>query len=411
MVSTHSILLSKPVTNAIHTTILLPASKSESNRALIINALTGNQCVLHNLSEARDTQTMQRLLGSTEQTLDVIDAGTTMRFLTAYIAATNQNKILTGTPRMCERPISLLVDALRKLGANIEYLKNEGFPPIYIKGINLSGENEIEIRGDVSSQYISALLMVAPVLPNGLVLSLTGNIGSRPYIEMTRKQMEHFGIHTRWEKNRIIVEKQQYTPAAFAVESDWSAASYWYSIVAIAPEAEIELEGLKRDSLQGDSAIVSIMEKLGVQSIFTEKGVRLTKSAIEKSAVVDFTHCPDLAQTVAVICAATNIHLTLTGVESLKIKETDRIKALQQELIKFGAILQETAAGVYEVKKTAVTPATSPVEVETYDDHRMAMAFAPLALQQNIHIHHPQVVVKSYPRFWDDLKKAGFGIE
>lgn len=410
MVATPSILVSKP-SGTINTNILLPASKSESNRALIINALTGNTCTLHNLSEARDTQTMQRLLTSAEQTLDVIDAGTTMRFLTAYVAATNQDKILTGTPRMCQRPISLLVDALRKLGARIDYLKNEGFPPIHIKGIDYSGENKVEIRGDVSSQYISALLMVAPVLPNGLVLTLTGPIGSRPYIEMTRKQMAHFGIRTRWEENKIIVEKQSYTPAAFAVESDWSAASYWYSIVAIAPEAEVELEGLKKDSLQGDSAIVSIMEKLGVQSGFTEKGVKLTKSASQKRAEIDFTHCPDLAQTVAVVCAAKNIHLTLRGIESLKIKETDRIKALQQELIKFGASLNETSAGVYEINPATTWQKQQLVEIETYEDHRMAMAFAPLALLQNIRIHHPQVVVKSYPRFWDDLKKAGFNVE
>jgi 3-phosphoshikimate 1-carboxyvinyltransferase len=245
-----------------------------------------------------------------------------------------------------------------------------------------------------------------------LELTLTGTIGSKPYIEMTRKQMAHFGIRTRWEGNQIIVAKQAYRPATFAVESDWSAASYWYSIAAIAPEATVELEGLKKDSLQGDSAIVSIMEKLGVQSAFTDKGVRLTQSAAQESAAVDFTHCPDLAQTVAVIATAKDIHLTLTGIESLKIKETDRVKALQQELIKFGAVLQETATGVYEVKKTAAAPPQQqPVEVETYDDHRMAMAFAPLALLQNIRIHHPQVVVKSYPRFWDDLKKAGFGVD
>jgi 3-phosphoshikimate 1-carboxyvinyltransferase len=411
MTHTQSLLVHKPATGTIEASVLLPASKSESNRALIIDALTGHQCTLNNLSEARDTQTMQRLLHSQEQTLDVIDAGTTMRFLTAFVAVTNQNKILTGTPRMCERPISILVDALRTLGAKITYLNKEGFPPIQIKGLSYTGINELSIRGDVSSQYISALLMTAPALPDGLTLKLTGHIGSRPYIQMTLKQMEHFGIQTQWKENIISIPTQTYTPATFWVESDWSAASYWYSIAALANEAKIELRGLKQHSLQGDSTIASIMEQLGVQSAFVEGGVQLTKSRPSDKVSVDFTHCPDLAQTVAVMCAARNIHLTLTGIESLKIKETDRVKALQQELIKFGATLRATGKEVYEVIRTADrTSAMQPVVVETYDDHRMAMAFAPLALLQNIRILHPQVVVKSYPRFWQDLKQAGFGI-
>ncbi|QHT70082.1 3-phosphoshikimate 1-carboxyvinyltransferase [Rhodocytophaga rosea] len=411
MIDLQHITLHKPV-SAIQASILLPASKSESNRALIIDALSGYKCTLHNLSEARDTQTMQRLLHSAEQTLDVIDAGTTMRFLTAYIAATNQDKILTGTARMCERPISILVDALQKLGAEITYLKNEGFPPIHIKGIRPSGVHQIEIRGDVSSQYISALLMIAPVLPQGLTLILTGNIGSRPYIEMTIKQMANFGIDVSWEGNTILVKKQTYQPATFWVESDWSGASYWYSIAALAPQADIELKGLKKDSLQGDSAISGIMKNLGVHTTNVEGGVRLTKTPSQKRVAVDFTHCPDLAQTVAVLCAANHIHLTLTGIESLKIKETDRVKALQQELSKFGATLQEVKPETYELTRTADWQQPEyPIEIDTYDDHRMAMAFAPLALLYPIIIQHPKVVVKSYPRFWDDLKKAGFSIQ
>lgn len=411
MIDLPHITIHKPA-DALKTSILLPASKSESNRALIINALTGNRCTLHNLSEARDTQTMQRLLHSQEQTLDVIDAGTTMRFLTAYIAATNQDKILTGTPRMCERPISILVDALKKLGANISYLKNEGFPPIQLKGIQPSGINQLEIRGDISSQYISALLMIAPVLPDGLILTLTGAVGSRPYIEMTIKQMAHFGIEVSWVGDTISVKKQPYQPATFWVESDWSGASYWYSIAALAPQAEIQLRGLKKDSLQGDSAIARIMEDIGVHTTYVDGGVQLTKTAAQKNLQVDFTHCPDLAQTVAVVCAAKNIHLTLTGIESLKIKETDRVKALQQELSKFGAGLQEVKNGVYELTQTGTwKQPTEAVEIETYDDHRMAMAFAPLALLQPIVIQHPKVVVKSYPRFWDDLIKAGFVVK
>ncbi len=408
--SDSSLFLSKPTKPSIHTRIALNSSKSESNRALIINALAKNLGTLHNLSEARDTRTMLRLLQSTDQTLDVIDAGTTMRFLTAYVAATNQDKIMTGTARMCERPIALLVDALRKLGAHIEYLEKEGFPPIHIKGLTPNGVNEISIRGDVSSQYISALLMIAPTLPTGLTLELTGNIGSRPYIEMTLGQMEQFGIQYTWQGNRISILPQEYQATEYQVESDWSGASYWYSIVALAPEAEIELLRLKPNSLQGDSRIVSITAQMGVRSEFTENGVRLTKIPYLVEAEVDFTDCPDLAQTVAVLCAAKGISLTLTGIESLKIKETDRIAALQQELAKFGAKLVETSSQVYKLSPITKFP-TNPVTIDTYDDHRMAMAFAPLALLQDITIRHPEVVVKSYPSYWEDLKKAGFVVK
>jgi 3-phosphoshikimate 1-carboxyvinyltransferase len=387
----------------------LPASKSESNRALIINALAGNRAILHNISEARDTHTMQRLLASSEQTLDVIDAGTTMRFLTAYVAATNGNKILTGTPRMCERPIALLVDALRTLGADIEYLGQEGFPPVHVKGMNFNGNDRVSVRGDVSSQYISALLMIAPLLPNGLQLELNGPVGSRPYIQMTLEQMHYFGAQTEWHNNIIRVAPKPYEPTTYAVESDWSGASYWYSIVALADDAEVELLGLKAQSLQGDSRIVQIMEPLGVHSTFTERGVLLTKSPRKSEGQVDFTDCPDLAQTVAVCCAVQGINLTLTGIESLKIKETDRIAALQMELAKFGGRLKEVRPLVY-----SVTPAHArtdgPVGIETYDDHRMAMAFAPLALRTDLIIQNPEVVVKSYPRYWEDLQKAGFRI-
>jgi 3-phosphoshikimate 1-carboxyvinyltransferase len=253
--------------------------------------------------------------------------------------------------------------------------------------------------------------MIAPALPDGLKLKLTGHIGSKPYIQMTLSQMEHFGIHSQWIEDTISIPEQRYTPATFWVESDWSAASYWYSIAALADTASIELIGLKKNSLQGDSTIAAIMEQLGVHSTFVEGGVRLTKSASSNKVSVDFTHCPDLAQTVAVICAAKNIHLTLTGIESLKIKETDRIKALQQELLKFGASLQETSKEVYEVTPIHDWQTTEqPIVIETYDDHRMAMAFAPLALFQTIRILHPQVVVKSYPRFWENLQQVGFTI-
>ena len=397
-------------------TIPLASSKSESNRALILDALTSFRCDLQNLSTARDTQTMIRLLKSDDRTADVLDAGTTMRFLTAYFAVTGQQKIMTGTPRMCERPIGILVDALRTLGADITYLKNDGYPPLQLNGFTYSDTNHVAIRGDVSSQYISALLMIAPKLPNGLVLHLTGAIGSRPYIEMTIEQMRYFGadVTTDWDIPTITVAPKPYTPKPYAVESDWSGASYWYSVAALATDkqTEIELLGLKPKSLQGDSAIVAIMRSMGVVSTFTDRGVTLTKGPTEPTLVWDFTDCPDLAQTVAVCAAMTGTVLTLTGIESLKIKETDRVLALQTELKKIGAELVEVEPNHrYEVRPlTAVHQASASADqiasIHTYDDHRMAMAFAPVAMQREIIIEEPRVVDKSYPSFWDDMARV-----
>lgn len=348
---------------------------------------------------------MQRLLHANEPVADVLDAGTTMRFLTAYYALTGTPKTMTGTPRMCERPIGLLVDALRELGANIRYLRQEGFPPIELNGFAYSGKKELQIRGDVSSQYISALAMLAPILPEGLTLHLTGAVGSRPYIEMTLQQMAQFGIKVEadWPTNTIRITPQPYQPTHYAVESDWSGASYWYSIVALADEAEVTLLGLKEHSLQGDSAIVEIMAQLGVKSTFTEEGVLLQKTEAATSLRWDFTDCPDLAQTVAVCCAMKEIPLTMTGVESLKIKETDRIFALQTELQKLGVALNETLpAQEYELHRTDPLPEHAAT-IHTYDDHRMALAFAPVAMRCPVIIEEPEVVVKSYPSYWDDL--------
>ena len=394
----------------VQATIPLASSKSESNRALIIDALTGFQCQLQNLSTARDTQTMIRLLKSDDQTADVLDAGTTMRFLTAYFAVTGKQKIMTGTPRMCERPIGILVDALRTLGADITYLKKDGYPPLQLNGFSASETNRICIRGDVSSQYISALLMIAPMLPNGLTLELTGAVGSRPYIEMTLEQMIYFGadVQADWEAKTITVGPKSYTPKPYAIESDWSGASYWYSVAALAKDetAEINLLGLKAKSLQGDSAIVDIMLPLGVESTFTDTGVRLTKRPAETSLAWDFTDCPDLAQTVAVCAAVKGVTLTLTGIESLKIKETDRVAALQAELQKIGAELIELEPNHrYEVHQLSDKP-NVPATIATYDDHRMAMAFAPVAMQEEIIIEEPGVVAKSYPSFWEDMARV-----
>lgn len=353
---------------------------------------------------------MIRLLKSTDPVADVLDAGTTMRFLTAYFAVTGQQKTMTGTPRMCERPIGILVNALRQLGADITYLKQEGYPPLQLNGFSAADTNRLSIRGDVSSQYISALLMIAPLLPNGLTLELTGAIGSRPYMEMTLEQMVYFGadVQADWNTKMITVAPKAYVPKAYAIESDWSGASYWYSVAALAKDetAEITLLGLKAKSLQGDSAIVDIMRALGVKSTFTESGVQLTKIPASTSLAWDFTDCPDLAQTVAVCAAMKGITLHLTGIESLKIKETDRVAALQAELQKIGAELIELETNQrYEVRQTSSKPKLAPT-IATYDDHRMAMAFAPVAMRQEIIIEEPGVVAKSYPSFWEDMARV-----
>ncbi|WP_221393373.1 3-phosphoshikimate 1-carboxyvinyltransferase [Dyadobacter sp. NIV53] len=399
-------ILVQPPQQPIRAEIRLVASKSECNRALIINALTGFQCELSNISEARDSQTMQRLLQSAEPVADVIDAGTTMRFLTAYFAVTNQKKRMTGTPRMCERPIGILVDALRILGADIQYENAEGYPPLLINGFSYSGQNELSMRGDVSSQYVSALLLIAPALPSGLTIKLNGEVGSRPYIEMTLNQMATFGIDYKadWKTNTLHVPPMKYQAAPYAIESDWSGASYWYSIVALADDAEVELLGLQKASLQGDSAIVEIMSHLGVDSVFTERGVLLKKIPAAASIGWDFANCPDLVQTVAVCCAIKKIPLSLTGIESLKIKETDRVLALQQELQKIGAELNEIETNhLYRVSNIENWSENETPSIHTYDDHRMAMAFAPVGMVRPIIIEEPDVVVKSYPGYWKDL--------
>lgn len=390
--------------------IQLPASKSESNRALIIAALCPEKTNLENLSEARDTQTMLRLLDANQKIMDVLDAGTTMRFLTAYFAVTGQGKVLTGTPRMQERPIGILVDALRSLGAQIEYQEQEGYPPHEITGAFEQKTNKLQIRGDVSSQYISALLMTAPAMPQGLELQLTGKIGSRPYIEMTMQLMERFGVKAHWHEDTILVPAgQSYKAGSYTIESDWSGASYWLSMVALAQEADISLLGLRPDSLQGDISILKIMEPVGVGHRWEEGRLQLFKQEAQAEIDVDFTHCPDLAQTVAVACAAKGIKGHFRGLESLRIKETDRIAALQEQLAKIGAGLEEGSEGEWVLLPSANMPA-GPVQIDTYDDHRMAMAFAPLATRLPLIIEEPSVVNKSYPRFWENLQQVGFAL-
>jgi 3-phosphoshikimate 1-carboxyvinyltransferase len=385
----------------------LPASKSISNRVLILNALSGDRSRLYNLSDANDTQLMLKLIGSEKKTIDVEDAGTTMRFLTAYFSATNQNKILTGTERMKERPIGILVDALRSLGADIEYLEKPGFPPLETKQFSGQKIAAMSIRGDVSSQFISALMMVAPTLPRGLTLMLEGKIGSRPYIEMTASLMELFGVKCKVLDKEINIPSQHYSPADFTVESDWSGGSYWYALSALAREASILLPRLSMNSLQGDSAIIKMMESLGVKSSMEGPLMKLTKTKNVAAFSWDFTHCPDLAQTVAVVCAAKGIEGNFTGLESLRIKETDRIAALQRELKKIGADLREQG-GKWQLIPSHDLPRKA--FFNTYKDHRMAMALAPLATLMDVDIEDPNVVRKSYPKFWDDLKNLGFQI-
>ncbi len=405
---TKSVTLSHP-TGILNGSIKLPASKSEANRVLIIAALAGGNSTIDNLSEANDTQLLQRLLKSDAETIDAEDAGTVMRFLTAYYAVTGQQKTLVGTERMCQRPIKVLVEALRELGASIDYLGEEGYPPLKINGFEGNGNNKLKVRSDISSQYISALLMVAPVLPDGLVLELEGKISSRPYIEMTLSLMKHFGAEATFEGNTITVPHQQYKAATFSVESDWSAASYWYSMVALAREADITLLGLREDSFQGDKAIVEIMDRLGVYTSFTKDGVQLTKKHCEKLVAFDFSNCPDLAQTIVALCAALGVTLEMTGVESLRIKETDRIQALQIEVLGMNTSLEEITTGVFRMKPGIINK--QQLCFRTYQDHRMAMAFSPIALLEPVQIQEPSVVRKSYPRFWENLEKTGFELK
>jgi len=386
----------------------LSSSKSISNRALLLNALSGNQSLVSNLSEARDTQLMKKLVGSSDKVIDVMDAGTTMRFLTAYFALTGKNKTLTGTDRMKQRPIGLLVDALRSLGASIEYLEKGGFPPIEIKGFASQKTAELQIPGDVSSQYISALMMVAPVLPQGLTIHLTGKVGSVPYIQMTAAIMLEFGISCEmdFEKQVIHIEPSSFLPGEVVVEADWSAISYWYGFTALSKEASITLPNVSAQSLQGDRVIVDIMKYLGVQSSFGNQSLILTKGPHESFLEWNFKDCPDLAQTVLPVCAAKGITGKFTGLESLRIKETDRIAALQNELAKIGATLTEPQPGQWILSPGKIP--TAPITINTYHDHRMAMGLAPWATLTDLKIEDPSVVNKSYPGFWEDMKTVGF---
>ena len=396
----------------IHTTIQLPSSKSISNRALIINALGNGTHHPENLSDCDDTRVMIRALNDDKETIDIMAAGTAMRFLTAYLSVTPGTRIITGTERMQQRPIQVLVNALRELGADIEYVANDGFPPLRITGRELR-KDTISLPGNVSSQYISALLMIAPVLTNGLTIRLTGDIISRPYINLTLQLMNDFGVRAEWtDDHRLKVEPQAYHSTPFYVESDWSAASYWYQIVALSKEAEVTLPELFKDSYQGDSQVAGIFRSLGVETIYKDKTVILKKNGKSVERLdYDFINQPDLAQTFVVTCALLNIPFRFSGLQSLKIKETDRMAALITEMRKLGYILHETDGSVLSWEGERCTTEEHPA-IDTYEDHRMAMAFAPTCLAlPEILINNPQVVSKSYPRYWEDLRQAGFIIK
>ena len=396
----------------IHTTIQLPSSKSISNRALIINALGNGTHHPENLSDCDDTRVMIRALNDDKETIDIMAAGTAMRFLTAYLSVTPGTRIITGTERMQQRPIQVLVNALRELGADIEYVANDGFPPLRITGRELR-KDTISLPGNVSSQYISALLMIAPVLTNGLTIRLTGDIISRPYINLTLQLMNDFGVRAEWtDDHRLKVEPQAYHSTPFYVESDWSAVSYWYQIVALSKEAEVTLPGLFKDSYQGDSQVAGIFRSLGVETIYKDKTVILKKNGKSVERLdYDFINQPDLAQTFVVTCALLNIPFRFSGLQSLKIKETDRMAALITEMRKLGYILHETDGSVLSWEGERCTTEEHPA-IDTYEDHRMAMAFAPTCLAlPEILINNPQVVSKSYPRYWEDLRQAGFIIK
>lgn len=396
---------------SIHAAIQLPASKSISNRALIINALAKGGFTPGNLSDCDDTNVMIKALNSQEETIDIMAAGTAMRFLTAFLSVTDGTRIITGTQRMQQRPIEILVNALKMLGANIEYSGKEGFPPLRISGKPLEG-GEISLKGSVSSQYISALLMIAPVLKNGLRLTLTGEVISRPYINLTLQLMKEFGAQAEWKSDNLIeVSPRPYCSVPFTVESDWSAASYWYQISALTKDAEVELLGLFRDSYQGDSKVAELFLSLGVETIFNSRGALLRKTGQRCERMdYNFVNEPDLAQTFVVTCAAMGIPFRFSGLQSLKIKETDRMAALITELSKLGYQLRESENAVLSWEGER-TPITEKAVIKTYEDHRMAMAFAPVCLSiPSITISEPQVVSKSYPNYWENLKQAGFTI-
>ena len=405
----------------LHHTAKLPASKSISNRALVIHALSGGNILPENLSNCDDTEVIIAALKDNPYEINIKAAGTAMRFMTAYLAVKDgEEHVLTGTERMKHRPIGILVDALRFLGADIDYVGEEGFPPLRIRGKQLAG-GLLEVPGNISSQYISALLMVGPALRDGLTLRLTGDIISRPYIDLTLWTMREYGADAEWSDFETIeVRPKPYQERTYYIESDWSGASYWYEMVALSrdPEATVRLEGLMDGSKQGDSSLRYIFSLLGVKSQFacTQQGVPTTVTLRRSGRCVprleyDFVNSPDLAQTFVVTCALLNVPFYFRGLSTLKIKETDRIEALKTEMRRLGFVVRDVNDSELIWDGERCEPDMEH-GIDTYEDHRMALAFAPAACQTgSLRINNPQVVTKSYPNYWDDLTSAAFTIQ
>ena len=393
--------------------INITGSKSESNRLLLLQALYP-QIQIKNLSNSDDSVLMQKALASKEANIDIHHAGTAMRFLTAYFSIQNNREVtITGSSRMKERPIKILVDALKTLGADITYLENDGFPPLKIKGKELT-KSKVTLNANVSSQYISALLLIASKLENGLELTLNGQITSVPYIKMTLSLLESIGVETKFVDNIITVKPNAVgiEPQTLVVESDWSSASYFYSLIALSDiGTEISIASYKEDSLQGDSVLASIYTRFGVKTTYTNQKITLRKtenSNIDSIIEMDLKNAPDIAQTIAVTAFGLGLECYMIGLHTLKIKETDRLVALKKELEKLGAEVTITNASLH-IKSTSTIK--SKVAIATYNDHRMAMAFAPLGLKTSIIIENADVVSKSYPQFWEDLKTMGLDLK
>jgi 3-phosphoshikimate 1-carboxyvinyltransferase len=387
--------------------IQITGSKSETNRLLVLQQFYPNLNI-ENISNSDDSKLMQKALASTSNEINIGHAGTAMRFLTSYFAVKEHSEIvLTGSHRMKNRPIKILVDALRDLGATIEYLEKDGFAPIKIKGKNLI-KDTVEIEGNVSSQYISSLLLIAPTLKNGLQLKFKGEVTSVPYIKMTLQLLAELGIQYSWENNLISIQPKPIIESkTIVVESDWSSASYYYSLCALSPNSEVTLSSYKNTSLQGDSVLAEIYQKLGVTTSFFENSITLKnkKTFDYQLLTLDLKSAPDIAQTIAVTCFGLGLECFLKGLHTLKIKETDRLVALKTEIEKLGGAVEITNETLHLKSSTKIK---ENITVSTYDDHRMAMAFAPLALSASIQIEDPNVVSKSYPTFWEDFKKCTF---
>ncbi len=391
-------------------TIKITGSKSESNRLLLLKALFP-ELQIENISDSDDSQLMTKALRSNGEIIDIHHAGTAMRFLTAYFAIQDGREVLlTGSERMKERPIKILVEALQELGADISYIENDGFPPLKIKGKKIIN-SKVTLKANVSSQYISALLLIASKLENGLELTLDGEITSVPYIKMTLSLLHEIGVQSSFEKNTITVKPLNSQPSkTLTVESDWSSASYFYSIVALSEiGTEITLSSYKEDSLQGDSALMTIYKHFGVSTVFKGASVTLKKEKQDLGRLtLNLKDAPDIAQTIVVTCFALGLACDLTGLHTLKIKETDRLVALKTEIEKLGGNVEITDNSLHLSESKSIK---SMVSIATYNDHRMAMAFAPLALKTNIIIQHAYVVSKSFPTFWEDLISIGINIE